>query len=124
MKYLGVDFGLKRTGLAISEGEIASPLKIIESKNFFDLVEQVRKEIEANNIDLVVVGKPDGRMGKLAERFAKALRKKVTVVLADETLSSQYAQKLMVEGGVAKKRRRLSDAQAASLILQNYLDLL
>lgn len=121
MKYLGVDFGLKRVGLAQSEGSLASPLKVIEGKGFDDLLEKIKKE--AMGFDKVVIGLPDGRMGKLVKKAIKKLRESsIEVVEADETLSTQNATRQMIELNIPKRKRKINDAYAAAGILQNYLD--
>ena len=84
MKYLGVDFGLRRVGLATSEGQIASPWKVIEGRGFSDLVKKVRKE--AQSFDKLVIGLPESKMGKMVKKVAKSLRQSgLDVEEADET---------------------------------------
>lgn len=123
MKYLGVDFGLKKVGLAISEGELTTPLKVIEVSSLGDAIIKMIRIIKAEKITQVVVGMPEGSTGRSAKKFIDALKKEgIDVELADETLSTQNASKLMVEMGVGRRKRRQNDAQAAAEILQNYLD--
>lgn len=123
MKYLGVDWGLKRVGLAISEGEVASPLEVLTIKGLEDGINQLGSVIDKEGIDLVVVGKPEGEMGKLVDRLAGNLRKRgINFQLSDETLSTQEAKKVMLESGVGKKKRREDNALSAAIILQRYLD--
>lgn len=121
MKYLGVDFGLRRVGLATSDGELAAPLKVIEGSNFSDLLDKIKKE--AKGFDKVVVGLPEGKMGKIVTRVIKALKQAgCDVVAADETLSTQRASRQTIELNIPKKKRRISDDYSAALILQEYLD--
>lgn len=123
MKYLGVDFGLKRIGLAISEGELASAWKIVEVRNLVDGVEKISALISTEKFDKVVVGLPEGKIGKTVIGFIKALKKKgFDVESADETLSSKDATSLMIEMNISKKRRSMKDDYSAMLILQNFLD--
>ena len=123
MKYLGIDFGLKRIGLALSEGELASPWQIIEVKDFSDAVEKVSKIITNENFQKIVVGLPEGKMGKNVVGFVKALKKQgFEVATADETLSSKIALDIMIKQGAGKKKRHHEDAFSAAEILQNYLD--
>lgn len=123
MKYLGIDFGMRRIGLASSEGLLASPLKIIHGHSLDDLALKVLEVVKEEEAEKIVVGKPEGFVGRMVEVFADLLSKKgLDVVTADETLSTQDATKVMVEMGVGEKERRLPDAQAAAIILQNYLD--
>jgi len=121
VKYLSVDFGLKRVGLAVSEGELASPLKVIEGTSFIDLLEKIK--IEAIGFDKVVIGMPEGKIGKLVKKAIKKLRESgIDIIEADETLSTQNATREMIELNIPKKKRRINDAYSASIILQNYLD--
>lgn len=114
MKYLGVDFGLRRVGLAISEGELASPWKTVEVDKLFS---------EAQNFDKVVIGVPEGKMGKIVGKVVKSLRTKgMDIIEADETLSSRQATIDLVKLNISKKKRKDNDAYAAAIILQNYLD--
>lgn len=121
MKYLGIDFGLRRVGLATSEGQIASPGKVIEGSNFKDLLNKLIKE--AQDFDKLVVGRPEGKMGKVVKKLVKSLRSLgLEVTETDETLSSQQATSQMITLNIPKKKRRINDAYSATIILQNYLD--
>lgn len=118
MKYLGVDFGLRRIGLARSEGTLAAPWKVIEGLNLNDLLQK-----EAASFDKIVVGMPEGKMGKLVKKLVKSLKASgFEVAEADETLSSQMAGSLMIELNIPRKKRAVNDAYSAAIILQNYLD--
>ncbi len=123
MKYLGVDFGMKRVGLAISEGELSSPLKIITVSSLLDATNKIIQEVKAQGVDKIIVGMPEGETGKAAKKLINALkREKLEVEEFDETLSTQNTQKLLIEMGLSRKGRGQTDAQAAAEILQNYLD--
>ncbi len=123
MRYLGVDFGLKRIGLATSEGTIASPLRVLEVKSFKDAVLQVEKIVKDGIFDKVVVGLPEGKMGQTVRGFVNKLRKSgIEVLEADETLSTQEAFKQMVELNIPQQKRQVNDDIAAAIILQDYLD--
>ena len=123
MRYLGVDFGLRRIGLATSEGELASPYKVIKIKNLTDGVEKVLVEVENGDVDKVVVGLPEGETGKIVNKFIRLLRKAgLDVDSADETLSTVSAMKSMIKLGIPREKRKSTDAHAAAEILQNYLD--
>ena len=114
---------MKRIGLATSEGELASLFKTISVKSLVDSIASMIRIIEAEKIDLVVVGMPEGKTGKAAKRFVEALKKEgLNVETSDETLSTQNAGKLMIEMGIPRNKRRQNDVQAAAEILQNYLD--
>ena len=123
MKYLGIDFGLKRIGLAISEGDLASPWQILEVKNFSDAVEKIVRVIKEWAFEKIVVGLPEGKMGQNVVGFVNALKRQgFEVEAVDETLSSKKALQVMIEQGAARKKRRHEDAFSAAEILQNYLD--
>lgn len=123
MFYLCIDFGLKKIGLATSTGEIASPWKILNTNNLGSTVSQIEKIVKDNKFDKIIVGLPEGQMGKNTLKFVTALRKnKLNVKTTDETLTSKNATELMIETGVPQKKRKYQDAVAASIILQNYLD--
>lgn len=123
MKYLGIDFGLRRVGLARSEGMLVTPLKIIEIKGFRDGVQQISDFARKEEFTKIVVGLPEGKIGKTVLGFVTALRKEgFNVETGDETLSSQQATRQMVEENIPQKKRYFNDATAAAIILQNYLD--
>lgn len=121
MRYLGVDFGLKRLGLATSEGQLAAPWKVLEGKGFIDLLEKFKKE--TIGFDKVIVGMPEGKMAKNALGFINALKKMgLDIEEVDETLSSQKAVQNMIELNIPKEKRKVNDAMAAAIILQEWLD--
>lgn len=123
MKYLGVDFGLRRIGLAISEGNLASPWQVLEVKSFSDALEKTSKIIREGNFERIVVGLPEGKMGENVIGFVKALRKRgFEVETSGETLSSKKALEVMIEQGAPQRKRRFEDAYSAAEILQNYLE--
>lgn len=123
MKYLGIDWGLKRIGLAISEGQLASPLDCLIVTNLNDAIEKVKKVVDREKIDKVILGKPEGEMGKKVVEVAKRLQQiGIDVTLADETLSTQKAKSLMIEMGYGRKSRRDDNATSAAIILQHFLD--
>lgn len=123
MRYLGVDYGLRRVGLAASEGELSSPLTTIEVKNLQDATQKVSQFASINEFTKIVVGLPEGKIGQTVLGFVKALKKLgLDVETADETLSSQLATQQMIRSNIPQKARRRNDAEAAAIILQNYLD--
>lgn len=123
MKYLGIDLGLKRIGFAISDGMLASPLKVIRVRGAQDALEQVLKVIKDEDAEVVVVGKPEGKMGQISGKFIQnLLQKGIKAESSDETLSSKNAIKTMVKLGLSKKKRMVNDSYAATQILQDYLD--
>lgn len=122
MKYLGVDYGLRKIGLAVSEGLFASPLIVIYVRNKAEALQRLKQVIYAEKVDAVVIGIPEsGETRKAVAGIVKELTKElqITIKIVDETLSSYAAQNVMREVGV---HRKLEDAYAAVDILQNYLD--
>jgi len=121
--YLGIDFGKSRIGLAIApQGVLAFGLKII--KNDKDVFAVLRKIVEEQEIDFVVLGAPISTQGKTtqlkkeAEKFRQELAQnfpQVETKLVDERFTSSEAKKNLP----TSKRQ---DAEAARLILQSYLD--
>ena len=140
MRVLGVDYGRKRIGLALSDatGLLARPWKTIASRGAIpavaaDLANHVRElRGEADGIGAVVLGFPRRLSGEpneqtpLVEALAAALRALIAdlpIVLQDERLSSHAADAILAEREKDwKKRKPLLDAAAAAVILQDYLD--
>lgn len=129
-RYLGVDFGTKRVGLAISDslGMTARPHSVVPRATAVDEVVILVKE---QDIGTIVVGLPTGLSGgegmsatearKLADELASATG--VDVVLLDERFTSRLAEVALLESGMKRRRRRETvDKVAAAIILQDYLD--
>lgn len=132
MRLLGVDFGLKRVGLAVTddEGRMAFPLKTLVRTTRDAMFEEILSIIEAERIGTVVVGLPldlDGSetlTTRQAINFGRSLerRTEAPVVFADERLTSIEAEGLLHEAGISgKKLKKALDSQAAVLILESYL---
>jgi len=120
-KYLGIDWGSERIGLALADEEtnIALPLGVVNS------LQAVIEVIGQEGIDEIIIGQPQKMSGAAADNpawlnFTKRLQSRVNlpIHLLDERLSSLAADAL--EGGPKEKADR--DSLAATLILQNYLD--
>ena len=128
MRYLGIDYGLKKVGLALSEGQIASPFKVVDVTSLKDAVNKISSIIEKEQIDRVIVGVPESGQSKnavkkfLNEIKSKLKEKEVSIIEADETLSSSEAVDLMVDLNTSRDSRQKEDAYSASIILQNFLD--
>lgn len=130
MKYLGIDYGRKKIGLAVSEGILAEPLKVIRIKNLEFGIKSVEQEIKVQKIQTIIIGMPDGEIGKEVKEFSLSLStrlkgKNIEIIEWDETFSTQDAQRLSIEAGInRKKRKNMGDAYSAAIILQSYLDTL
>ena len=133
MKYLGIDYGEKRIGLAVSDltNTIATSYKyIINNKSKLANLNNIVKEL---NISHIVIGLPlllNGQKGEKAvivEEFAKNLANElganIEIIFEDERLTTVSAERILLEGDVSRKKRKGKiDALAATLILQKYLD--
>lgn len=128
MKYLGIDYGRKKIGLAVSDGVIAEPLKILRYEDIGILREKLGKIISEFGIKKIVIGISEGEMGEETKKFAQDLSVSlrntgIEIIESDETLSTQDAQRFSIEAGIKrKKRREMEDAYSAAIILQSYLD--
>jgi putative Holliday junction resolvase len=131
-RLLGIDFGLKRTGIAISDENniIASGLTTVATK---DLMDFLKKIIPEKNIGTIVLGEPkrlnleDSHSTANVRLFKEALEKEFStlkIVLIDERFTSKMAMQSMIMGGVSKKKRQnkeLIDEVSATIILQGYM---
>jgi len=133
-RILGIDLGAKRIGLALSDpaGTIASPIGKIEFRGEEHLLAEIEKLVKEKEIAEIVVGFPirtSGQKGEQAfgaERFAEKLRARLSlpVHLLDERMSTQAAEKALLESDMSRqKRKNVRDQVAASLILQSFLEL-
>lgn len=119
MKILGIDYGRKKIGLAIADGSLSEPLRVIRYSDTGMLSEKLKKIIKENKIEKIVVGVSEGEMGEESKKFAEEIHAETF----DETLSTHVAQELSKEAKVGRKKRKdLEDAFAASVMLQLYLD--
>jgi len=133
MRFLGIDHGERRVGLAVSDesGSIAHPRDTWVRKDPEQLLVRLAAFVREEEVERIVVGLPltlEGREGasaRRARRFAEKLgeRTGLEIVLWDERLSSVAAERSLREAGVsAKKQKGLVDRVAAALLLQSYLD--
>lgn len=125
MRILAIDYGRKKVGLALATSKIAAPHSVITFFTKKELIEKLRKVIKEEKVDQIVVGISEGAMGKESKDFSLSLKKKLDIPVKtwDETLTTADAQRLSIEAGIKrKKRRRLEDAYSAALILQAQID--
>lgn len=122
MGILGIDYGIKHVGVAISYWQESSrPLGTFTLAEIWTKLPEWRKEY---NLDKIVVGLPSGKIYNRVMAFGKKINYTYNIMVdyQDETLTSFAAKKMMVENKVAKKKRRnLLDAYSACLILDEYL---
>lgn len=130
MRFLCIDLGDKRTGLAVCDSDeiIASPIGVIEGGG--NLSGQVLKTIQQYGAEAVVLGLPlnmDGSEGERAQavrRFARELSEKIEIPIffQDERLSSYSAQNRLSQTGLThKKKKNRIDAIAAAEILKEFI---
>ena len=127
MKYLAMDLGTKRLGLAIStSGVLTTPYKLISFKTYEEARDEVIKIIEKEKITCLVLGLPknmDNSMGFASERslnFKKLLEEKCSlpVNLVDERLSTVEAESILIENNYSRaKRKNVIDELSACIIL-------
>ncbi len=123
MKFLGIDYGSKRVGIAISDddGRLAFPKMVLE--NTEDLIADIEELCEEEKIKGVIVGESldsRGRPNEIMKEiipFKECLEKETSmpIYLEPEFMTSQHAE-------IMQEKRELLDASAAALILQRFLD--
>jgi putative Holliday junction resolvase len=133
VRYLAIDHGQKRTGLAISDSSetLVSPHSVIETTNEEELSRRILAVLDAEEIDAVVVGLPinmddtEGIRAKQVRQFVETLQQQTDrpIHLHDERLSSFEADCLAgdLELTRKKKKKRL-DAIAAAAILRSFFE--
>ena len=131
MRYLAIDYGNKRTGLAICDAEetIASPFTVIHGQK--GLLKKIADIVEAEKVEAVVLGLPlnmddsQGPQAKLIFKFADQLKAHIDIPIhfQDERLSTFGAEEKLAAADFTrgKKKKRL-DAVAAAEILEAFLE--
>jgi len=133
VRIIGLDFGTKRIGVAVSDElkMIAQPLEYISASPFVAFVARLKEIIREKEADLIVIGMPrnmDGSYGPAAlkvREFVGALRENIAVPIQtwDERLTSAQAQRFLIQGDVRRQQRKQKvDKIAAAILLQSYLD--
>lgn len=125
MRILGIDWGERKVGLAIADGPLAEPYKVLRYEDIEILGEKIGEIVKNEKVEKIVVGISENKLAQETEKFISALRSSLSapVETFDETLTTQEAQKLAIEAGIKRsKRHEFEDAYAATLMLQNYLD--
>ncbi len=131
MRYLAIDYGTRRTGLAICDAAetIASPLKTIHGQK--ELLKKIAEVVDTENVEAVVLGLPLNMAGsesaqtRLVRKFGEQLKGmlSVPVLLQDERLSSFGAEEKLAPANLTKgKMRQRLDAVAAAEILEAFLE--
>ncbi|HOJ78073.1 MAG TPA: Holliday junction resolvase RuvX [Bacillota bacterium] len=133
MRWMGLDIGQKRIGVAISDPlEITAQGVTVRQRTTLDRdLDFFCNLINERQVEGIVIGLPvnmNGTEGPMAEKVRSfgeklATRSGVTTVYWDERLSTASAQRLLIEADVSRSRRKQTvDQMAAAIILQNYLD--
>lgn len=136
MRILGLDFGTKTTGVAVSDpmGWTAQGLEIIrrqEEEHLKATLNRIAQICDEYKVEKIVLGLPKNMNNTLGERGEKTLefkvkleaRLRIPVETWDERLSTVAAENVLLEADVSrKKRKNVIDKLAATIILQNYLD--
>jgi putative Holliday junction resolvase len=133
MRILALDHGSKRIGVAVSDETktIAQPLEYIPAEPFAVFLDRLKQLIREKEVSLILVGLPrnmDGSYGPAAEKvqtFVGVLGGAITVPIKmwDERLTSAQANRVLIQGGARRaKRKEKVDQTAAAILLQSYLD--
>ncbi len=133
MILLGVDFGFKRIGLALTDSKIGLPtaLQTMEATGTLKRdAENIAQRARREGADTIVLGLPvepsgeEGRMARICRQLAEHLQGHgLSVHLVDEAMSSFLSEGSMIEAGMkASHRKKRLDGKAASVILERYLN--
>jgi putative Holliday junction resolvase len=131
-RILAIDYGLKRTGLAVSDPLkiIATGLTTVESSQ---LIPYLKNYLTQEEVELIIIGEPknwddtDTHATPLVKKIIIELEKNfphIPLKKVDERFTSKMASRAMIEMGLKKKQRQnkaLVDEIAATLLLQEYL---
>ena len=131
-RILGIDYGRKRTGVAVTDPLqiVATALGTVPTHTLLDFI---KSYVEREAVELIVVGQPTQFNGEPSESmryitpFLKNLNKmlpQIPVVMYDERFTSSIAHQAMIDGGMKRSDRRDKarvDSMAATIILNDYL---
>lgn len=132
-RILAIDYGKKRTGLAVTDVMriIATALDTVDTAQLLDYL---KKYFIKEPVDEIVIGMPktlkneDSEIAPLVRTFVEIIKKEFPdkpVHLADERFTSSMAQKAMIAGGMKKKDRQVKanvDKISATIILQGFME--
>ena len=133
MRYLAIDLGDKRTGLATGDDDtkLVSPVGVLEIPRGEALVDAIVKAVLEHEPGAIVIGLPlnmddtEGDRAKIAREFASDIKTRceLPVHLQDERLTSYAAdQRMAGSGRTHKQKKQIRDALAAAEILRDFLD--
>jgi putative holliday junction resolvase len=137
-KYLGIDFGLKRIGIAISDSEKRFSFYRDYLLNDNNTYQKLIDIILSENVSKIIIGYPlnfkseKTEITLSVENFCEELKslllkkdRDIEIVFFDERFTSSLAQENLIQSGLSKKKRRekgILDSMSAKIILQDYLD--
>lgn len=124
MMLLGLDYGLRKVGLAVvdTESKLAEPITVVQPN---EVIGWIRQNHFKYPIDEVVIGLTNNVFDKTIRTFADQIKTELDlpVSFSDETLSTQDAQGLLRATDTSRKKiKKLEDAVAAAIMLQSYLE--
>ena len=133
MKIISLDIGTVRIGIATSDimEIIASAYEVYRRKNLSEDVKYIASLVSKLDAGEIVIGLPlkldgsEGQSVEMARAFGEELSKLVSVpiIYQDERLSTVSAERILIESGVRREKRKDKiDSIAATIILQTYLD--
>lgn len=136
MRIMGLDFGTKTVGVAISDSLMvtAQPVETITRKSANKLrqtLARIEELIVENCVELIVLGYPKnmnntvGERAQACETFKEDLERRTAlpVILWDERMTTVESERILMAGGVRRENRKaVIDQMAAVLILQSYMD--
>jgi len=134
MRILGIDYGSRRIGLAVSDplGITAQGVQTLFRKNIASDMKEIRDLIDEKDVVEVVVGLPKNMNNTLGEKakevlkFIESLKTHISIPIKmfDERLSTVIGIRALNEANLSgKKRKKKIDMVAAQIILQGYLDM-
>ena len=130
---LGIDFGTRRIGLALSDptGTLASPLPFLENSSPREVLAGLQELIQAHGVKTIVIGLPrnmDGTYGPSAQKVREFITQiqphlSAEIIPQDERLTTAQASRDLSQMGLSQKDlRKKVDSSSAALILQQFLD--
>ncbi len=130
---IGLDFGIKRIGVAVTDesATMALPLETIEFKSRQYLLEQLKRLIKEYRAGKIVAGLPKTMSGEIGPAAKKVMENVdwlrpqvgVEIVMWDERLTTREIERILLEADVNRaKRKEVRDQLAAQRILQTYMD--
>lgn len=132
MRIIGIDYGSKKIGIALSSGGHIMPLETVENrenhiiKNF--AVKKIAEIINSENPDKIVIGNPDHKSGIVKSELSTfvdsvkdSVDHKYEFIFVDEFKTTDLSTKVMIDLGVSRKKRKDDDSYSACVIIANYL---